>query len=144
MMPNNNLLLRVKYWLQFVALAHVLGGLMLPFMVQLDFVQPYFRLMANVFAVNPNQDLRIIQFMVGVFGPTVASWGVLFWMVVTQSFDNPTKNSWYLMLAACVVWAFYDSIYSSVMGLWVNALINGIAFVSIVLPLWWVRKDFAV
>ena len=105
-MPNNKFLLSVKYWLQFIALAHVIGGLMLPFIVQLNVVQPYFRLMANVFAVDSNQDLRLVQFMVGVFGPTVASWGVLFWAVVTQSFDNPTKKSWYVMLAACVVWAF--------------------------------------
>ncbi len=143
-MLNNNLLLRVKCWLQFVALAHVFGGLMLPFVVQFDLVQPYFRLMAEVFALNPNQDLRMVQFMVGIFGPTVASWGVLFWAVVTQSFDNPTKKSWYVMLAACVVWAFYDSIYSSFFGLWINALINGVAFVSIVLPLWGVRKDFKI
>ncbi|MBK7299238.1 MAG: hypothetical protein IPI79_01745 [Moraxellaceae bacterium] len=116
----------------------------MPFIVQLNVVQPYFRLMANVFAVDSNQDLRLVQFMVGVFGPTVASWGVLFWAVVTQSFDNPTKKSWYVMLAACVVWAFYDSIYSSFFGLWINALINGVAFVSIVLPLWGVRKDFGI
>lgn len=143
-MPNNKFLLSVKYWLQFIALAHVIGGLMLPFIVQLNVVQPYFRLMANVFAVDSNQDLRLVQFMVGVFGPTVASWGVLFWAVVTQSFDNPTKKSWYVMLAACVVWAFYDSIYSSFFGLWINAPINGVAFVSIVLPLWGVRKDFKI
>ncbi|MBK6756777.1 MAG: hypothetical protein IPG70_03715 [Moraxellaceae bacterium] len=66
MMPNR-FLLSVKYWLQFIALAHVFGGLMLPFVVQLDLVQPYFRLMANVFAVDSNQDLRLVQFMVGVF-----------------------------------------------------------------------------
>ena len=142
-MPNR-FLLSVKYWLQFIALAHVIGGLMLPFVVQLDLVQPYFRLMAQALALNANQDLHALQFMVGIFGPTVASWGVLFWAVVTQSFDNPTKKSWYVMLAACVVWAFYDSIYSSFFGLWINALINGVAFVSIVLPLWGVRKDFKI
>ena len=143
-MSHPNLMTLVKTWLQLIALAHILGGLMLPFVVQLDLVQPYFKLMAEVFALSPNQDLSIVQFMVGIFGPTIASWGVLFWAVVTQSFNNPTKKSWYVMLAACVVWAFYDSIYSSIFGLWINALINGVAFVSIVLPLWWVRKGFKI
>ena len=59
--------------------------------VQLDMAQPYFRLMANEFALSSQQDLVFLQFLVGIFGPTIASWGVLFWAVVTQSFALPTK-----------------------------------------------------
>jgi hypothetical protein len=135
-------MLYAKRWLQFIALAHIIGGLMLPIVVQLDIAQPYFRLMANEFALSSQQDLLFLQFLVGIFGPTIASWGVLFWAVVTQSFALPTKGAWWLMIAACVVWAVYDSIYSNFYGLWINAVINGAVFISIVVPLWWVRKEF--
>ena len=66
---------------------------MLPVVVQLDMAQPYFRLMANEFALSSQQDLVFLQFLVGIFGPTIASWGVLFWAVVTQSFALPTKGA---------------------------------------------------
>lgn len=132
----------VKRWLQLIAILHIIGGLMLPVVVQLDIAQPYFKLMAEVFAVSHSQDLQFLQFMVGIFGPTIASWGVLFWAVVTQSFAIPTNGAWWLMIAACVVWAVYDSIYSSFFGLYVNAAINAVMFVMIVVPLWWVRAEF--
>jgi len=135
-------MLLVKKWLQLIALIHIIGGLMLPVVVQLEFVQPYFKLMAEVFALPAQQDLMFLQFMVGIFGPTIASWGLLFWAVVTHSFSQPSKGAWWLMIAASIVWAVYDSIYSSWFGLWINALINAVVFVSIVLPLWWVRKEF--
>jgi hypothetical protein len=125
-----------------LAIAHIIGGLMLPVVVQLEIAQPYFRVMADVFALNSTQDLLFLQFLVGIFGPTVASWGVLFWAVVTQSFAIPTKGAWWLMILASVVWAVYDSIYSSFYGLWINALINGMVFVCIVVPLWCVRHEF--
>ncbi len=132
----------VKRWLQFIAIVHIVGGLMLPVVVQLDIVQPYFRVLAEVFAVSHSQDLQFLQFMVGIFGPTIASWGVLFWAVVTQSFAIPTKGAWWLMIAACAVWAVYDSIYSSFFGLYINAAINAVMFIAIVVPLWWVRAGF--
>ena len=131
-----------KRWLQLIAIIHIVGGLMLPVVVQLDIVQPYFRLMADTFAVSRSQDLQFLQFMVGIFGPTIASWGVLFWAVVTQSFAIPTKGAWWLMIAACVVWAVYDSIYSSFFGLYINAAINAVMFIAIIVPLWWVRAEF--
>jgi len=109
--------------------------------VQLDIAQPYFRLMANEFSLSSQQDLLFLQFLVGIFGPTIASWGVLFWAVVTQTFALPTKGAWWTMIAACVVWAVYDSIYSNFYGLWINAVINGVVFISSC-PLWWVRQEF--
>lgn len=135
-------MLTVKRWLQFVAIVHIVGGLLLPVVVHLELVSPYFRLMADTFALNPQQDLLFLQFMIGLFGPTIASWGVLFFGIVTYTFSQPDKGGWWLMILACVVWAAYDSIYSSLFGLWINAVINAIAFVSIVLPLCVVRKEF--
>ena len=135
-------MLVVKRWLQLVAVVHIMGGLLLPIIVHIDIVQPYFRFMADTFALNHNQDLLFLQFMVGVFGPTIASWGVLFFGIVTYAFSQPNKGIWWLMIFACVVWAVYDSVYSSLFGLWINAVINAVAFLSIVIPLCMVRREF--
>lgn len=132
----------VKRWLQLIAIAHIVLGLLLPVVVQLQLFQPYFDLMAQTFAVNGNDSASLMRFLIGIFGPTVASWGVLFWAVVTQSFQLRSKSGWWLMIAAAVVWAIYDSIYSSLHGLWIHAVLNGAVFVAIVLPLSWVRRDF--
>lgn len=131
----------VKRWLQCLAIGHIILGLLLPVVVQLDITLPYFMTIAQLFAV-PDDNLNVIRFLVGIFGPTVASWGVLFWAVVTHAFSSKTAQSWWLMIAACVVWALYDSVYSCFYGLWLNALLNGLVFLAIVLPLWWVRAEF--
>lgn len=132
----------VKRWLQLIAFAHIVGGLLLPILVQLDLALPYFHLLAQAFAVDGQNNLGLIRFLIGIFGPTVASWGVLFWAVVTYAFQLRTKPGWWLMVASAVVWAVYDSVYSSLYGLWINAFINGAVFLAIVLPLWWVRDEF--
>ena len=54
-------MLVVKRWLQFVAVVHIMGGLLLPIIVHIDIVQPYFRFMADTFALNHNQDLLFLQ-----------------------------------------------------------------------------------
>jgi hypothetical protein len=132
----------VKRWLQLIAVGHIVLGVLLPLVVQLELVRPYFDMMAQVFALKNNESASLMRFLIGVFGPTVASWGVLFWAVVTQSFRMRSKSGWWLMIAAAVVWAVYDSVYSSLYGLWIHAVINGAVFVAIVLPLWWVRREF--
>lgn len=132
----------VKRWLQLVAAGHIVLGLLLPVVVQLQLFQPYFDLMAHTFAVNGADSASLMHFLISIFGPTVASWGVLFWALVTQSFQLRSKSGWWLMMAATAVWAIYDSIYSSLYGLWLHAVLNGAVLLAIVLPLWWVRAEF--
>jgi hypothetical protein len=132
----------VKRWLQLIAISHILLGLLLPVLVQFDLLLPYFQFMAHTFAVNEHENIALMRFLIGIFGPTVASWGVLFWAVVTQSFMLRSKSGWWLMMAASVVWAVYDSVFSAVYGLWIHAVLNGAVFLAIVIPLWWVRKEF--
>jgi hypothetical protein len=133
---------RVKRWLQLIAIAHIVLGLLLPVLVQFEIVQPYFHFVAQTFAVSAHENMALMRFLIGVFGPTVASWGVLFWAVVTQSFMLRSKSGWWLMIAASVVWALYDSIFSTLYGLWIHVILNSAVFVAIVVPLWWVRKEF--
>lgn len=132
----------VKRWLQLIAVTHIALGLLLPVIVQFELVQPYFDFMAHAFGLDNHQPAELMRFLIGVFGPTVASWGVLFWAVVAQSFQMRSKSGWWLMIAAAVVWAVYDSIYSAMYGLWIHAVLNGTVFVAIVLPLWRVRREF--
>src|SRR6185503_15860118 len=38
-----------------------------------------------------------VRFLLAVFGPTIASWGVLFYALVRAFFRNPSKASWWAL-----------------------------------------------
>ena len=76
-----NLLYR---WLLAVGFGHVVLGVVLAFAVHLPITQPYFDyLHASVAALPPSVEFQgLLRTLVGLFGPTVASWGVLFCVLV--------------------------------------------------------------
>ncbi|PTQ91198.1 hypothetical protein [Agitococcus lubricus] len=132
----------VKKWLQFLAIAHIVLGLLLPLIIQLEFSQIYIQWLMDAFAVNDLNAHHLTAFMLSLFGPTVASWGILFWALVQQSFMLRTRSSWLLMVTATLVWGLYDSIYSYYYGVWIHAILNGMVMLAIIVPLWSVRHEF--
>jgi hypothetical protein len=77
-----------------------------------------------------------------IFGPTIASWGVLFLYAVNSAFSRPSPQAWWFMFTACLVWAPYDSIFSLQHGIYLNAIFNAVALVLIMTPLLLLRKHF--
>lgn len=63
-------------------------------------------------------------FLLSVFGPTLASWGVLFTAVVNQYFKNPSQSSWNVLLVSILVWVVLDTslcaYYNVYLGVGVN------------------------
>ena len=72
-----------------------------------------------------------VRFLVSAFGPTVASWGVLFFALVRAFFRNPTTGSWWALVLAIVVWAPLDSALCVHYGLYSAVTVN--AVIAIVL-----------
>ncbi len=48
-------------------------------------------------------------FLLSVFGPTLASWGVLFTFVVNQYFENPSQRTWNVLLVSILMWVVFDT-----------------------------------
>jgi len=137
----------IKRWLQATALLHILIGLSLPFIVESPLFSVYrdhlhqaFMMEAATYGENTHHQTA---FLVGLFGPTIASWGVLFLYVVNSAFARPTPQAWWFMLVACLVWAPYDSVLSLLNGVYLNAIINAVVFPIIVVPLLMVKKHFS-
>lgn len=110
-----------------VSLAHVVAGALLAALPLAPAV--HFNLVAAIFSVD--KATEEVLFLVSAFGPTVASWGILFFALVRAYFRNPTSGSWWALVLAIVVWAPLDSALCIHYGLYSAVAVN--AMIAIVL-----------
>ncbi|MEE9412182.1 MAG: hypothetical protein V3V22_03925 [Methylococcales bacterium] len=129
-----------KRFLQLIAVLHIIGGLLLPWLVQTSLADDYVLSIMQNFKVNDPGADRLVRFLVGILGPTIASWGVLLLYVVNSFFHQPTITAWWTIIIAGLVWAPYDSWLSIQHGIYLNATFNGVVFFSIMIVLLIVRK----
>jgi hypothetical protein len=131
-----------KFLLQTVAVLHIVVGLCFPWIVESPLFDHYRENLYLAFNVELENAKQQALFLMALFGPTISSWGVLFLYTVNSGFSRPSPQAWWYMIVACLVWAPYDSVYSLQHGIYLNAIINAIAFVVIVASLLSVRKHF--
>ena len=132
----------IERFLQTIALAHIVVGAALPWLVETAIFNNYHAQLRQVFDATGDNAEQQARFLMGIFGPTIVSWGILFLYAVNSGFSRPTPQAWWFMLAACLAWAPFDSILSLQQGMSLNAIINAIAFPAIVLPLLLAKKHF--
>mgnify|MGYP000397943997 FL=1 len=72
-------------WLKLIAIIHIIGGVLLPLVAFTPIATPYFQHLLETF---PQSDLSSMKFLIGVFGPTVASWGGLFYYAVDKALEE--------------------------------------------------------
>ncbi|MEE9345437.1 MAG: hypothetical protein V3U88_07500 [Methylococcales bacterium] len=129
-----------KRFLQLIAILHIIGGLLLPWLVQTPLADDYVLSIMQNFQVNESDSDQLVRFLVGILGPTIASWGVLLLYVVNSFFHQPTMTTWWTIIIAGLIWAPYDSWLSIQHGIYLNAIFNGIVFFCIVVVMLMVRK----
>ncbi|KPJ93451.1 MAG: hypothetical protein AMJ53_07195 [Gammaproteobacteria bacterium SG8_11] len=132
----------LKRFLQTIAVLHIIAGLCFPWIVEsplFDHYREHLHLAFNVQNFNAQQQAL---FLMALFGPTIASWGVLFLFAINFGFARPSPQAWIFLLLACLAWAPYDSILSLQHGVYLNAIINAVVFVIIILPLVMVKNHF--
>ena len=135
-------LTRIKIFLQLIAIAHILGGIFLPLLVNSTLFATYNTLLYQALGSDTTAQNSAINFLMGLFGPTIASWGVLFLYVVSTAFKNPDQRGWWTIFLSCIVWAPYDSLLSIQQGIPINAFINLVSALAILVPLFMARKHF--
>jgi len=136
------LIQKTKIFLQLIAIAHIIGGILLPFLVNTALFQTYNILVYQSLGFDTTRANPEINFLIGLFGPTIASWGVLFLYVVTSAFKNRDQKGWWAIFLCCLAWAPYDSLLSIQKSIYINALINLISALAILIPLFMARKYF--
>jgi hypothetical protein len=82
------------------------------------------------------------QWIMGVLGATMASWGIFVLFITHYPFRNKEKWSWNCLIAGLLVWFFIDSSISLYFLVYFNAIFNAILFVLVMLPLVFTRKYF--
>ena len=130
-----NLLYR---WLLAVGLGHVLLGVVLAFTAQLPIAAPYFEhLYASVGTSQaPTAEYHsLLTTMVRLFGPTVASWGLLFSLLVYLYRQHGHGLIKPALFVALLLWCVLDSAISAYYGILAHAYLNTLAALSIALPL---------
>ena len=130
--------------LQIIAMLHIVAGLFFPWIVISAWFGAYRQHVQLVFHAEGIGAMQQAEFLMAIFGPTIASWGVLFLYAVNSAFSRPSPQAWWFMLTACLVWAPYDSVYSLQQGVYLNAYINAVAFVAMMVPLLVAKKHFFI
>jgi len=67
---------------------------------------------------------KFSPFLFAVFGPTVASWGILFGVVVRQFVEYPSRRLWNAMVLAVVIWAPLDTALCAYYGVYGGVAVN--------------------
>ncbi len=111
--------------LSWVGPLHVVAGLLLFLTAFLPGAQDYLAGAAGL------TDDNYSPFLFAVFGPTVASWGVLFGVVVRQFIEYPSRRLWNAMVLAVVIWAPLDTSLCLYYGVYGGVVVN--ALVTVVL-----------
>lgn len=132
----------LQRFLQVIAILHFMVGLCFPWIVESPLFDYYKQHLHLAFNTSEELSGQQASFLMAIFGPTIASWGVLFLYAVNSGFARPSPQAWWYMFAACLTWAPYDSIFSLRHGIYINAIINAVAFVMMMTPLLLVRKRF--
>lgn len=124
MIPSTERLLKL------VGPVHIAGGLVV---FATGFIPPAQRWFELLFAKSG--DLIWSPFFVAVLGPTIASWGLLFAVVVAQFYERPSPRLWKLLVAAVLIWAPLDTMLCLYYGLWSGAVLNGIVVAGLAILL---------
>ncbi|MDG1581423.1 hypothetical protein [Pseudomonas sp. GOM6] len=124
-------------WLLAIALGHVALGIVLAFAVHTSLTQSYFDyLYASVAHSPPPAEFQgLLRTMVGLLGPTVASWGLLFCALLMLYRQHGHRLIKPALFAALLVWCALDSGISAYFGLSWHVYLNLSAALSLALPL---------
>ena len=126
--------------IQCLAIGHIVLGISFPFLGQVNVVNEL--LIAGMF---PDQALSAdtaaqASYLITLFGPTVASWGILLLLLINTFIKAPSLYLWRGMITAVLVWYIGDTSYSGSHGATGAIILNSVVALLLLIPLWRLRK----
>lgn len=123
--------------LKTLALAHIFIGFLL---LLVYFVKPLHDLLLSLlYADRILPDKQQIIFWVSIFGPTIASWGLLYFQLLKNYFENPNPKQHKILIYALLVWAPFDSLLCWMNGLYLGMVLNTLVLILFLILLYQVR-----
>lgn len=132
------------HWLLAVGMGHIVLGICLAFAVHFPITDGYFQqLYASTGSTvePPAAYADLLRTMVGLFGPTVASWGVLLCVLVRLYSRHGHAVIKPTLFIALLLWCMLDSGISLYFNLNMHAYLNVAAALSIAIPLFLLRPQ---
>ena len=128
---------RLYYWLMLCGLTHCAAGLLFIGVIATPLAQPYIQQLAVTLsrAESSHGLVPILQF----FGPTVASWGLLFCAVIHGYWLTAAPQLRWMAIVSVLLWLIFDCGLSAWYGITAHFLVNGIAALAILPALWLLR-----
>jgi len=105
-----------------IALAHVATGVALAMLS----LAPSLHAGVAAYVFGAGKATEEVKFLVSVFGPTVASWGVLLYALVRAYFRHPESGTWWALVLSVLVWAPLDSALCIHYGLYFPVVLNAV------------------
>ena len=89
--------------------------------------------------LDPPAAMQWSPMFAALFGPTVASWGLLFNLGVAEFFRAPSLRIWRTLLLAVLIWFSLDTGLCLYLGFYAGAAINSLVAVLVLVALVGVR-----
>ncbi|HQS57533.1 MAG: hypothetical protein B7Y56_09330 [Gallionellales bacterium 35-53-114] len=137
MIPAARLSKNLERWLYIVAIGHILLGFALPVLAFSSGFDFYAGQLRDTFwgaATVPAEALAFQRWIVALFGPTVASWGILMAYLVRAGVRSKEQWPWNGLLLSLIAWAPLDIAISLLHGFWLHVAIDIVAVTLIAVP----------
>ena len=123
-------------WLLFMSGLHVVLGIALIYIAHTDYMLPYLNSLAESFAFTftPASE-KLYRVIFQLFGPTIASWGLLFSMGLIYYRNQGHGLSKFTLIFALLIWFVLDSSISAYFSIEQHIYLNSLIFVLMFIPL---------
>lgn len=132
-------------WLMVVSLTMAVFGILMALLNQTRLFGGLMGEIENVFWPNGGATLGLLQFqewVLGVWGATVAGFGLLAALVGGNAFGRRERWARDALAAALALWFLLDTALSLASRVWVNAAFNTVVLALFVLPLAFTWNQF--
>ena len=89
-----------------------------------------------------NSTREFQQWIYGVWGATIAGWGIFLTFITHYPFNKQEKWAWNCLLVGLLVWFILDTSISINYKVYFNAVFNTVLLILAILPIMFTRKYF--
>lgn len=143
-MPRSPSTLRrtLVYWLYAVALAHLLGGLLVSWAGGSMLFDGYLASLEQAFwpEAAPVSARQQQVWWLALFGATVQSFSLYMLALVHIGSQIRQPRVWAWLIAGLLLWAPQDLFFSLQAGIWSHLLIDSLALLALLPPLFWLYR----
>lgn len=131
-------------WLRAIAILHVVGGIALSFDFPSIVWETYRADLYQIFNLGSeisDEVLSLTEMLIRLFGATVASWGVMMWILIGVIETHGIERFRIHFLSALLIWCITDCLLSYSYGVYSHLFINLAALTALLVPLYLIKPQ---